>query len=306
MGWGLIMAAVLATAGVDFDALWNYEDPAGTEAKFQAVRGQVEAAGDHGRLMELDTQIARTQALQRQFPEALATLGAVQAALTPDETRATIRYELELGRTLRSSGEREAARPHFERARTLAASAHEDALAIDAIHMVALVEPDPVQQIALNRDAIGFAQASDDPKARRWQASLWNNIGMTYHDLGQLDPALDAFRTALVLNEQQGDARRIQIAKWMVAWTQRLKGDLAPALATQEALAADPTGNDGYVYEELGEIHLALAKREPTGDHAAQAKANFARAYAMLKDDPDLADDPARLARMQRLGSIPP
>ena len=56
------------------------------------------------------------------------------------------------------------------------------------------------------------------------------------------------------------------------------------------------------MFEELGEIHLALAKRSPPADHAARAQAYFAKAYLMLKDDPDLADDPARVARMKRLG----
>ena len=305
MGWGIVTAALLAaqTAAVDFDALWNYGDPAATEAKFGAVRPAVAAAGDHGRLMELDTQIARTQALQRNFDAALATLATVHDGLKPDEARAQVRYELELGRTLRSSGKPAEARPHFERAKNLAAAAHQEALAIDAIHMIALVEPDPAQQIALNREGIEFAKISTDPKAQRWQASLWNNIGMTYQGEGQLDPALDAFRAALVLREQQGDGHLIRVAKWMIAWVQRLKGDLPDALAAQEALERDQAtagDGDGYVFEELGEIHLALAKREP--GHAARARAYFAKAYAQLKDDPDLADDPARVARMKRLG----
>jgi len=307
MGWGMVAAALLMAqaATTDFDALWNYDDPAGTEAKFRAVRPEVQAAGDHGRLLELDTQIARTQALQRRFDKALATLDAVHAGLRAGEARAEVRYELELGRTLRSSGHPGEARPHFEDAKTLAAAAHQEALAIDALHMIALVEPDPAQQIALNREAIRFAEASNDPKARRWQASLWNNIGMAYQGERQLEPALDAFRTALALREQQGDGHLIRVARWMVAWIQRLQGDLPDALAAQEALERDQAqagDGDGYVFEELGEIHLALTAREPAADHAGKARDYFARAYLMLKDDPDLADDPARLARMKRLG----
>ncbi len=40
MGWGIVTAALLAAsaATIDFDALWNYNDPAATEAKFHAVR----------------------------------------------------------------------------------------------------------------------------------------------------------------------------------------------------------------------------------------------------------------------------
>jgi tetratricopeptide (TPR) repeat protein len=307
MGWGIVTAAFLlaSPAAIDFDALWNYDDPAGTEAKFLAVRPEISAAGNNGRLLELDTQIARAQGLQRRFDQAFATLATVQAGLRVGEARAEVRYELELGRALRSSGRPDDARPHFERAKDLAAAAHQEALAIDAIHMIALVEPDATRQIALNREAIGFAQASADPKAQRWQSSLWNNIGMVYHGQGQLDAALDAFRTALALRQQQGDGHLVRVARWMVAWTQRLKGDLPDALAAQEALERDQAeagDGDGYVFEELGEIHLALAAREPAADHTRRTRDYFARAYARLKDDPDLADDPERLARMRRLG----
>src|ERR1700722_12802004 len=107
----------------DFEALWNYNDPAGTEAQFLAVRQSLGAAEDYARLMELDTQIARAQGLQGRFADALNMLETVQVALRPDETRAAIRYELEFGRVLRSSGSPEAARPFFERAVALAEAA---------------------------------------------------------------------------------------------------------------------------------------------------------------------------------------
>jgi len=283
----------------NFDALWNFDDPAGTEARFLAVRQGLGAPEDHARLLELDTQIARTQGLQGRFNDALAMLETVQVALRPDEARAAVRYELEFGRVLRSSGSPEAARPFFERAQALAEAAGEDRLAVDARHMVALVEPDPARRVSLMLDDLEFAAASPDPDARKWRGTLWTNIGMAFHEIGDLVDALDAFETAAGFWEED-DPSRVLIAHWMVAWTLRLQGRLDEALATQEVLerAHVQAGTPGaYVQEELGELHLALAKGPDAEDHRRKARAYFARAHELLKDELD----PDRLARMKRI-----
>lgn len=56
---------------------------------------------------------------------------------------------------------------------------------------------------------------------------------MACHDQGLLNEALAAFRTALVLREQQRDTETTLIARWMTAWTLRLKGNLLEALTEQ-------------------------------------------------------------------------
>jgi hypothetical protein len=54
---------------VDFDKLWNFNDPAESERKFRALPPDA----------EVQTQIARAQGLQRKFDEAHKTLDAVVA-----------------------------------------------------------------------------------------------------------------------------------------------------------------------------------------------------------------------------------
>src|SRR5262249_52931333 len=53
----------------DFDALWNYDQPAETERAFREALARTEAAALLGYRLELLTQIARTQGLQRRFDE---------------------------------------------------------------------------------------------------------------------------------------------------------------------------------------------------------------------------------------------
>ena len=290
-------------ADTDIDSLWDFDDPAGTEAKFMALRQHLGARKDHAKLLELDTQLARTQGLQGRFAHALMTLETVQDRLEPGEARPAARHDLEMGRVLRSSGSPAGAKEYFERAARLAKDAGEAALEIDALHMLALVEPEPTRRIAMNMDALERAAAASDPRARRWRGSLWNNTGMDFHELGELDRAMEAFEASLAA-WQEDYPERAGVARWMIGWTLRLQGRLHQALVAQEALAAEYAAkgaNDGYVQEELGEIHLALAVGAAADAEMRAARAHFARAHEQLSKSGEIDHDPDRLARMQRI-----
>jgi tetratricopeptide (TPR) repeat protein len=80
----------------------------------------------------------------------------------------------------------------------------------------------------------------------------------------------------------------------------RALGRIEEALAMRQALFAGyqrSLDENGYVSEELGECLLALG-------HPAEARPHFQRAYALLSQDIWLAaNEPDRLARLQRLGT---
>jgi hypothetical protein len=79
----------------EFDSLWNYDDPAGTESKFRELLPRAKAAGDDGYLAELLTQIARAQGLQQKFEDANATLDQADALIRPEMKTARVRSLLE-------------------------------------------------------------------------------------------------------------------------------------------------------------------------------------------------------------------
>ena len=58
----------------DFDDLWDYSQPKKTEEQFRALSPAAEASGDVSYLVQLLTQIGRTQGLQKDFAEADRTL----------------------------------------------------------------------------------------------------------------------------------------------------------------------------------------------------------------------------------------
>ena len=62
---------------LDFDSLWNYDDPAATEQQFRELLPAAESSGDKSYHLQLLTQIARAQGLQRQFEAAHQTLDGV-------------------------------------------------------------------------------------------------------------------------------------------------------------------------------------------------------------------------------------
>jgi tetratricopeptide (TPR) repeat protein len=76
----------------------------------------------------------------------------------------------------------------------------------------------------------------------------------------------------------------------------RLLGRVDEALEIQERLMRTQSGGeDGFVYEELAECLLVLGR-------ADEARAHFARAHAMLSQDPWLVRNEA--ARLERLAKF--
>lgn len=214
----------------DVQTLWSFDDPAGSEARF---RQAAEIAEGADRLVLL-TQVARALGLQEEYDEAHAVLDDLAAS----EDEVATRVSLERGRLLRSAGDPDAARPHFEAAERAAAQSGLDELRVDAIHMQALVAA-PEDRLAQNYRALEVASHSRDQAARDWDASLLNNIGMVHADAGDFAEALAVFEQALAARERIGDAERTWIARWMVAWALRNLGRTADALAMQRAIKAE-------------------------------------------------------------------
>jgi tetratricopeptide (TPR) repeat protein len=282
------------------DEQWNYGKPAESEQRFRAELANWPA--DDPRSLVVLTQIARTQGLRRQFAEAHATLDGVQKVLDGLPSHVRVRYLLERGRTLNSSGARAKAVPLFAEALALAQCNGDAFYAVDAAHMLGIAAPQ-AERLDWDLRALAMAEQASDPRARRWIASLLNNIGYAYQERGDFATAIVYYRKALVAFEARGDPGRVRVAHWMVARAQRSLGQLDEAERTQRMLLADLDKlgeTDGYVYEELAEI--ALARGDAKG---AQPWAT--KAHAALKDDPSLAaNEPARLARLAAIGAGQP
>lgn len=285
----------------DFDALWDYGHPDSTEAAFRKLLPDARSSRDPEYLPQLLTQIARTQGLQMKFEEAEATLDQAEALITEETPVARVRLLLERGRVLNSSKRPEESKPFFREAWDRARGIGEDGYAVDAAHMLGIVETGEAS-VGWNRKAIEYAEQSQNPRARRWLGSLYNNLGWTYHGQGDFAEALDLFQKAQTAREKEGEEDQIRIARWCVGRATRSLGRFEEALELQLRLKADSEAAgspDGFVEEEIGECLLAL-------DRPQEAAPHFAAAYRLLSQDPWLRrDQPERLERLRDLGGVP-
>ena len=270
------LAVFLACAGlalsaqaVDLSSLWDFSRPDVSEQRFRAAL--LTASADDALILR--TQIARSLGLRRDFERAREELRAVAKELDRAGAEARTRYFLELGRTYASAAHpaelqtpqaSELARSAYRQAIELARTASLDGLAIDAIHMMAFVDTDAADQLKWAGEALRIVESSTQPAARRWEASIRNNLGHALHQLGRYDEALVQLRQAVAIRERGTSAEATRTAHWMVARTLRVMGRVDEALKIQLRLEreADLAGKpDHYVFEELRLLYAS--KGEP-------------------------------------------
>jgi tetratricopeptide (TPR) repeat protein len=287
----------------DFDTLWDYEHPDQTEIAFRKLLPQAEHSSDRSYYLQLLTQIARTQGLQRKFAEAHQTLDGVKEELSTELVTPTIRYLLERGRVFNSSGQPGEAQTLFQQAWELASRHTEEAFfAVDAAHMLAIAAGTFEEKIEWNITALHAAEISTDERARAWCGSLYNNLGWTYHEQEGYERALEYFEKALQWQQEYGAAREVRIARWCIGRTLRSLGRVPEALALQRELLAEwersGEEQDGYVYEEIAECLLVL-------ERTAESRPYFAQAYRSLSQDSWLvAQEKERLQRLKQLSEV--
>lgn len=266
---------------VDIAALWDHAKPDVSEQRFREALKS--ADGDEALLLQ--TQIARTHGIRKDFARARDILAAIEARAKAGPPEVQVRYFLELGRTYASAthsqaqitpGERERAGALYMQAFDIAQKAGLDNLAIDALHMMASVDTEPKAQLDWDLKALAYMESSSQPDAKKWEASLRNNVGYAKHLLGEYDEALRQFRLSLAAHERAGRARNVRIAHWMIAWTLRAQRKFDDAIAIQLRLERewDEAGEpDPYVFEELEHLYRATGDTARAEAYAAKLRA---------------------------------
>lgn len=250
---------------IDLVPLWDFSQPELSEQRFRAA---LATAGPDDSVI-LQTQIARTHGLRRDFVRAQEILKGIEPQVATASAEARVRYEIEFGRTLASATHaaesqtpavKEQARSRYLRALELAKTNQLDALVIDAIHMLAFVDAAPEDQLKWGEQALTIALASSQPAARKWEASLRSNVGYALHQLKRYDESLAQFRQAVALRERAGDAQATRVAHWMVGWTLRALNRLDEAMEIQLRLERESEAAgvpDPYVFDELEALYRA-------------------------------------------------
>ena len=271
------------------DALWDFDDPVGSEARF---RRAIDAApADSTQWAELSTQLARSIGLQGRYDEARVLLDTVDGRGSSAPV-VGIRSRLERGRLANSAGDPDLAARLLREALEQAQAAGEEFLAVDAAHMLAIVDGE--RGDAWTELALRLVGEADDPRTQRWAGSLHNNAGWTRHDAGDYTAALTEFEAALAAYSTHGTEEQVRVARWAVARALRSLARYDEAVGIQTELREQGPA-DGYVEEELAELLLATGNR-------AKAAAHAAAAARLLGADPWFAENESgRLDRLRQL-----
>lgn len=287
----------------DFDKMWDYYNPSETRQKFLELVPQSEASGDLSYYLQLLTQIARTYSLEAKFDSCAQYLDRTEELMKQGQNipLVEVRYNLEKGRYYNSQHMKVEALPYFEKSFEIADSIGADYFAIDAAHMAAIAETDKIKKRDWHLLALDKAVHSGEEKARKWQGSLYNNLGWDLHEEGEYERALNMFEKALEFHLEQGKQPQLNIAKWSVGRCLRSLERYEAALMIQHALLKynnEHDSGDGYVQEELGELYLAI-------NDSSKAELYFAQAYELLsKDNWLVTNEPDRLERIKKLGGV--
>lgn len=283
----ILLATTTTAMAIDIAPLWDFNKPEVSEQRFRAALETAE--GDDA--LVLQTQIARTHGLRKDFGKAREILLSIEPKISNAGPEARARYSLELGRTYASAAHaaqlltaeaKERARAAYESALTVARAGRLDGLAIDAIHMLAFVDTSPADQLKWGQEALAVVEASTQTTAKNWEASVRNNIGYALHQLGRFDEALVQFRQAVALRERSANAASIRSAHWMVAWTLRALGRMDEALQLQLRLEREcevAKAPDPYVYEELELLYRARGDESRAKQYAQLRKSAAAQAH---------------------------
>ena len=234
----------------ELDDLWDFDDPVGSAARFER------AAAEHRSEIvraELETQRARALGLQRRFAEADALLDLLEPAIG----RLAVRILLERGRLRSTAGNTEDARVLLEEALVAARCEGETFLAVDAAHMLAIVDRERAEQ--WTDEAFAELRSTGDERTLRWAVTLHNNLGWKLFDESDLDGALREFELALEAAVDHGTEDQRFVAEWTIGRCLRELGRTERALAIQRRLA-DERPDDEFVAGELA----ALTEPTPT------------------------------------------
>ena len=268
---------------------FNYDDPAATEAHFSQIFQEAQRTGDVAAAAEILTQVARAQALQGHLQQAAQTLDRA-AAMPTDAVRPRVRLLIERGRLWRRQKQPGQARSAFERAYTMAISEHQDALAADATHMLALLQPYEEAEVWTDR-GLTLAEGSAEPRVRRWVGVLANNWGWRLDEAGDHAGAALAFARALAARRIEGDAAEISASEFALAVQLRKLGHSNQALAILDRLLREATSAG----ELLGEILVERIENLEALGRNEEARRSAEDALRVLTGHKDAARQIERL-----------
>ncbi|MFT2815965.1 tetratricopeptide repeat protein [Leifsonia sp. A12D58] len=230
------------------DSLWDFGDPAASAERFRAAADE---ADNEVVKAEYLTQLARALGASEEFDDAVAVLDDAAEGLPSPSALVDARIALEQARLLVARDLPHEAVPFLLTAVRKASAAGSAFIALDALHMLALVDTGHEEEWA--HEGIDALDSVADPRTRRWGVAFHNNLGWRLLYAGNPDAALDHFESALHIAETVGTENQRFVARWAKAKCLRALGRTDEAIAIQRELAAERPA-EASVAVELAEM----------------------------------------------------
>jgi hypothetical protein len=233
--------------------LFDYDQPVQSEASLRVLADTALACGNRDLAAASLAQAARAQGVQNKLVEAQATLA--KAASLSTAARTAVKIQVEQGRIARRERKTEQARAYLTRAFERARLERLDALAADAAHMLALLEPDNSYLIWTTR-GLAIAEGSQDPVARRWVGNLAYNAGTRLSESGDHQAAALMFARSLAARRVEIDQELVAAAELALSVELARLGRLDEAEAIQGRLLREGSSNPEFKAEVQTQLDL--------------------------------------------------
>lgn len=199
------------------DALWDLEDPAGSEARLRTAQAHADSTQEQD---ELATQVARTLGLQGRFPEGHAILDTVDRT----DGVVDVRAALERGRLHQYAGNATAALPLFLHAAENASRLGLSFLEVEALHAAATVDRTDAEEWSAH--ALRVLDAVPDAALQRWRVAVLYSLGWCRFDRGHFVAAMTTFEQAKEAADRWGSpAERANTAQAIMECRQLIASD---------------------------------------------------------------------------------
>ncbi|MBP6869754.1 tetratricopeptide repeat protein [Candidatus Babeliales bacterium] len=283
------------------------------EKKLQELSAQAKKLPSNSIYLQMQSQMALMQAIQKKFEQAHTTLDKAQAQLTITDHIAAARIMLERGRIFQQSGNIAQAAQYFNESYRISTLHNLDYHTINAAHMIATIAPTLHEKISWNELAISLALQTQDKKATQWLAPLHNNLGKNYFDAQDYEKSLQNYQKALILFQKkpQHATSNLLFARWTIARCMRALHQLDQAFILQQSLLNEIKDLElskqhempqeffllirGWIYEELAEIYDNQNNLEASKKYAQQALTDLTGNEMFTKTSPE---------RIERLKSL--
>lgn len=240
-------------------ALFDYDRPAESEQALMKLASTALSCGNREMAAASFAQAARAQAIQGKLVEAQATLS--RAGPLAGTSRTRIKILLEQGRIARRKQRPDQARALLTKAFELAKREMQDALAADAAHMLALLEPD-ASYLKWTERGLAIAEGSQDPVARRWVGNLVHNAGIRLSESGEHRDAALMFARSLAARQIENDPELVAGTELALSTELAKLGRHDEAEAIQRRLLRQSAANPDFAAEIQAQLSQTAKLRQ--------------------------------------------